>query len=445
MKISNQMNMIHLKKGTLKIQQPHLLKAIIGTGILSLPCAFRSCGLGLGILSTIVISFMSSYCAHTLVQSAHILYYKTKKSQMSYADVAETALSVGPTALKKFGKTARYVVDVGLFVSHFGTCTAYIVIVAKNIKDVLDYHQGGDHADVRVIIIILLLPLLFLTWIPDLKYLAPVSIIANIFMLTSLLTIFYWLTKDLITSDKIVRDGFNWIGIDETNDISWYSKYSQTFSIIIFSVGSIGIVMPLENKMKSPKNFVGPLGVLSQGTILFTFIYMTIGILGYLYNPKATEPIITLEMPMNADYWNSLMAQAVRILIALSVFCSFCLQFFISLGVSWIWIKDRFSKNKIIANYGLRISLVLSNVFLAIVFPDVLLLLNFVGGFGGSILGLFIPVLIETMTHWDDDSHWRILRHLKNLVIMFVAILAFYFATADSIRDIKNKFIQGKE
>lgn len=55
------------------------------------------------------------------------------------------------------------------------------------------------------------------------------------------------------------------------------------------------------------------------------------------------------------------MAQAVRILIALSVFCSFCLTFFISLGVSWIWIKDRFGKNKMVANYSLRISLVLSN------------------------------------------------------------------------------------
>lgn len=126
-------------------------------------------------------------------------------------------------------------------------------------------------------------------------------------MLSSLLTIFYWLTKDLITSDKIVRDGFNWIGIGETNDISWYSKYSQTFGIIIFSVGSIGIVMPLENEMKSPENLIGPFGVLSQATIVFTVIYMTIGSLGYLYNPKATESVITLEMPMDADYLNSLL------------------------------------------------------------------------------------------------------------------------------------------
>lgn len=85
------------------------------------------------------------------------------------------------------------------------------------------------------------------------------------------------------------------------------------------------------------------------------------------------------------------------------------------------------------------------SVFLAIVFPDVLLLLNFVGGFGGSILVFFLPVVIETMTHWDDKSHWRILRHLKNSVIMFVAVLAFYLATTDSIRDIKKKFIKETE
>lgn len=65
-------------------------------------------------------------------------------------------------------------------------------------------------------------------------------------------------------------------------------------------------MMPLENKMKTPEKLIGTFGVLSQGMILVTFIYTTIGILGYLYNPAATEDIITLEMPIAADYWNSL-------------------------------------------------------------------------------------------------------------------------------------------
>lgn len=47
-------------------------------------------------------------------------------------------------------------------------------------------------------------------------------------------------------------------------------------------------------------------------------------------------------------------AQIVKILIALAVFCTFGLQFFVCVEIVWNGIKDYFTKRPTIVNYVLR-------------------------------------------------------------------------------------------
>lgn len=47
-------------------------------------------------------------------------------------------------------------------------------------------------------------------------------------------------------------------------------------------------------------------------------------------------------------------AQVVKILIALAVYCTFGLQFYVCLDIAWNGIKDRFQKKPMLANYILR-------------------------------------------------------------------------------------------
>ncbi|XP_044014623.1 proton-coupled amino acid transporter-like protein pathetic [Aphidius gifuensis] len=409
----------------------HLLKASLGTGILSMGCAFRSSGLALGIISTILIGFISTYCAYILVKCAHILYHKCHKTQMSYADIAEAALAVGPKPFRKFAKLLRVIVDLGLFCIYYGACVACTVIVAKNFKQILDFHEihyNNEFIPLSWIIVVLLIPIILLTLIQDLKYLAPVSTIANGLMFGGLTIIFIWLVTELFGKDLIHQKGFNWIGIDENKSLSlsWYSKYSETFAITIFAMAAIGVVMPLENKMKTPKNFLGPVGILSKGMIFVTIIYMIAGILAYLKDPIATTDVITLEMPMDGTFLTSFMAQAARILISLSVFSSYCLCLFVCLEIIWNLIKNNFTDNPKRANYILKLILAVASVMLAFFFPNVIAILGIIGAFFLSILGLLVPVIIETITYWEDDNH-RVLRALKNIVIAIVALNALYF------------------
>lgn len=47
-------------------------------------------------------------------------------------------------------------------------------------------------------------------------------------------------------------------------------------------------------------------------------------------------------------------AQAVKILIALAVYCTFGLQFFVCLEIVWNGIKEHFTKRPVLVNYITR-------------------------------------------------------------------------------------------
>ncbi|CAH1990063.1 unnamed protein product [Acanthoscelides obtectus] len=85
----------------------HLLKASLGTGILSMPAAFQAAGLALGIFSTILVSIICTHCAYILVTSAHELYKRAHKTKMSFADVAEEACLRGPKWARGFAGPIR--------------------------------------------------------------------------------------------------------------------------------------------------------------------------------------------------------------------------------------------------------------------------------------------------------------------------------------------------
>lgn len=79
---------------------------------------------------------------------------------------------------KTFFSSNRVIVDGFLIVYQLGICCVYIVFVAKNVKQLVDYYFID--IDVKIHMVILLLPLIGLICIRNLKLLAPFSQFANI-------------------------------------------------------------------------------------------------------------------------------------------------------------------------------------------------------------------------------------------------------------------------
>lgn len=206
---------------------------------------------------------------------------------MSFSEVAEVAFANGPKWGRPYAKFSKILILVSLFATYFGTCSVYTVIIAKNYKQVLD-HQLGTDLEIRLCIAALLLPLILLAWVPNLKYLAPVSMVANMFMGLGLGITFYYLVKDLPAIDG------------NTVMLGKFAEMPQFFSIAIFAIEAIGVVMPLENQMKTPQNFVGVCGVLNVGMSGVSLVYILLGFLGFLRYGEITEENITLNLP-NAE------------------------------------------------------------------------------------------------------------------------------------------------
>lgn len=221
----------------------HLLKASLGTGILAMPVAFASAGTVVGIFATIFTAIVCTHCAYVLVKCAHVLYKRTRKTQMTFAEVASSAFDNGPSWMRPFSTFSSMTILSSLFVTYFGTCSVYTVIIAANFNQVYKHYSGSDMNE-QMAIAALLIPLILLAWVPNLKYLAPVSAVANVFMGVGLGITFYYLVDDMpAVSDRPMAVDF--------------MKIPSFFSIVIFAMEAIGVVMPLENSMKTPRNFIG--------------------------------------------------------------------------------------------------------------------------------------------------------------------------------------------
>lgn len=395
----------------------HLLKASLGTGILSMPAAFKASGLGMGIFLTVVVSVICTHCAYILVTSAHELYKKTRKTQMSFGDVAEESCLRGPAWGKKFAPYARQIIQIGLLVTYFMTCSCYTVIMANNFNYVVNHYIGYE-VEVRITIAVLLVPLIFLVYVPNLKYLAPFSMVANGFMAVSLGITFYYLV----------------INLKEVNEVPMVASISTMpifFSITIFAIEAIGVIMPLENNMGTPQSFVGLCGVLNQGMSGVTLVYILIGFFGYLAFGDKVEGAVTLNLPKDAYA-----AQVVNILVGGAVFCTFGLQFYVCIDIMWNFIKERYAKKEQLANYVMRTVMTFLCVTLAIAVPTIVPFVSLIGAFCFSILGLVVPIIIEMLTFWDKGFgkfNWKI---YKNIVVVFVAIMALIFGSKSAIEDI---------
>lgn len=55
--------------------------------------------------------------------------------------------------------------------------------------------------------------------------------------------------------------------------------------------------MPLENEMKSPKNFVGITGILNRSMCIVIALYVGVGLCGYLKYGSQIKSTITLNLP----------------------------------------------------------------------------------------------------------------------------------------------------
>lgn len=116
------------------------------------------------------------------------------------------------------------------------------------------------------------------------KYLAPFSTLANIITLVSFGIIAYYIFREPIS-------------FDDRHAVGKLEEFPLFFGTVLFALEAIGVILPLENEMRTPKAFGGKTGVLNKAMVVIVFLYVGMGLFGYLNYGSAISGSITLDLP----------------------------------------------------------------------------------------------------------------------------------------------------
>lgn len=115
-----------------------------------------------------------------------------------------------------------------------GCCCVYIVFVADNVKQVVDFHADSNW-DARIYMALLLPFLLALCLVRNLKYLAPFSMVANILVAAGLGITYYYIFEN-------VED----LNLESRPKFATFSQLPLFFGTAIFALEGIGVVSIIE-------------------------------------------------------------------------------------------------------------------------------------------------------------------------------------------------------
>ncbi|CAL4076625.1 unnamed protein product [Meganyctiphanes norvegica] len=349
---------------------------------------------------------------------------------LSYEETAEMCFKYGPKRVQSWSKVIGYIITSFLILTQLGFCCVYFVFVPQNIKQALECMiPGGTGISQLGFMACMIAPALLVCFIPSLKYLAPVSMFAGFIQIIGLVFTFYYMVRDLPDIAEPLPAFAGW------------AKLPLYFGSAIYAFEGIGLVLPLENKMRTPAAFGGATGVLNTGMMTVVLLYCAVGFFGYLEYGSTVQGSITLNLPAG-----EVIAQTVKILMGAAVFLSYPLQFYVPIEILKQTIESNIKdkKKQFYVEYGFRTALVLFTFTLAALIPNIGLFISLIGSVASSSLAIIFPPMMEIVTFWPNMGkyNWTL---WKCILIISLGLLGFVTGAVTSIQAILEFFENGSQ
>jgi solute carrier family 36 (proton-coupled amino acid transporter) len=411
----------------------HLLKGNIGPGCLSLPWAFSQLGIPLGVVMTFLVGFWTYYnCIILLDVKAR---QTSNRRTVTYSDLGEVA----------FGKTFRGFVTSSIVLLQMAICTVFLSFCSNNTQAFFHNYVPGVEVlgASKALNIMLILPIaIFLTLLPSLHALGPVSEIAIIILVSAfgILGVVLALNFDQRPTEMPTID---WV------------KVPMAVSGILYSFEGICIVLPLDATMRNRQRFIP---IFTQAYVIITIIYAVIGascvyVLGFV-----DDGSITAFLSSHPDkYKGDLLVTIANLLVSAAVIATYALTMFPCIEL-WCQAQERKARGDTLESdiseedwwggslaYGpfdtpaLRLSLIACTVIAAIAVPDVKQLIGLAGAVAGAVTALIFPPLLAL--HFEllerPEMSWC---KIEKFLLLSVGIVFGIFGTAAAIYDIYKSF-----
>ncbi|XP_019886860.2 proton-coupled amino acid transporter 1 isoform X2 [Ooceraea biroi] len=412
----------------------HLFKGNVGSGIFALGDAFKNAGLLLAPPLTIFLGVICVHAQHILIKCNEEVTRRVGDSTNTsgFAGTVEMCFATGPLRLRKYSIFMRKLVNVFLCITQLGFCCVYFVFISTNMKQVLDVH--GIVMEVHQHMAVVLIPIMLSTWIRNLKYLVPVSSIANFLMMAGYIATMYIMSFDLPS-------------ISERRYVADWNNLPLFFGTVIYSFEGITLVLPLKNEMKNPNNFNKPLGVLNVGMVIVGMMFVAIGFLSYLKYGDAVAGSVTLNLDSSEVvdgkiiYSQSSLPQCIKIAISLSILLTYALQFYVPIAIMWPAIVQQFGPFKwpVFTEIIFRSVMCLVTFVMAEAIPQLGLFISLVGAVSSTALALVFPPIIEMVVCWNNTG-LGFFTIAKDVTIVLIGVLGFATGTYESITSIIKAF-----
>ncbi|KAL0124911.1 hypothetical protein PUN28_006637 [Cardiocondyla obscurior] len=401
----------------------HLFKGNVGSGIFALGDAFKNAGLLLAPPLTIFLGIICVHAQHILIKcNEEVTQRVGDGTNMSgFAETVEMCFSTGPIGFRKYSTIMRKLVNVFLCITQLGFCSVYFVFISTNMKQVLDAH--GIKMDVGEHMAVILVPIILSTWIRNLKYLVPVSSIANFLIIAGYVSTIYIMSSDLPP-------------IRERRYVADWNNLPLFFGTVIYSFEGITLVLPLKNEMRKPSNFNKTLGVLNVGMVIVGTMFVAMGFLSYLKYGDTIEGSVTLNLESN-----QILPQCIKVAISLSILLTYALQFYVPIAIMWPAIVNRFGPFRwpVLMEIIFRSAMCLTTFVLAEAIPQLGLFISLVGAVSSTALALVFPPIIEMIVYWHN-TNLGFFTIAKDVMIVLIGVLGFVTGTYESVTSIVKSF-----
>ena len=280
------------------------------------------------------------------------------------------------------GPIGTYAVLAALIFTQAGFATAYVIFIADNMNLLYPSMSTTIYA-------LLQLPFLILIcWVRDLKWISPIAMSGILVIALAVVTVLVYCFGEL--SDHGIAHGA--VGYFDVR------TFPIAFGVAVYLFEGIGLILPLEAKMKKPEDFKPMMwGVhLIVATVVCAF-----GLIGYLTFYTCTLGPITNNLPGDGPL-------IVTTLWALNIalLFTFPVQMFPVFEIVEGALEDRLSNSKfrLPIFFLIRAGIVMLSVSLGIGIPDFDLFLGLIGGFGSAQLMFIIPPIAYYAAFKDELS-----------------------------------------
>eukprot|EP00026_Physarum_polycephalum_P009469 Phypoly_transcript_09594.p1 GENE.Phypoly_transcript_09594~~Phypoly_transcript_09594.p1 ORF type:complete len:457 (+),score=23.96 Phypoly_transcript_09594:99-1373(+) len=382
------------------------IKSFVGVGILEFPYAVQQSGLYAGIVLLLFIGIVSNYTMKTLVRCKDEI--KERLAQQEEEDTKNGTknheITYGDIGKYTFGPAGLYAVNFAIISSQIGFCCAYVIFIATNLNSMF------PEIHMRYFSLMYFPVFMLLSWLRNIKYLAPTSIFANFALLFAVAV--------------ILGHGFANFHIHHYTAIE-PKGLPIFFGIAVFGFEGINLALPIQASMKNQDHYWR---VLDKSMLVVGISYIAFGSLGYVCYGDNTESVITLSLPLH-----SAITTVVKVFLITELTFSYPVQLFPVHTICEAGMITSKTPYKWFLRSGFRACLVAVTVGIAVFIPHFDLFTALVGAFSNSLVTFIFPPIFFL---WIFRRKLLKIEIIVNIVILLLGIGASSISSYTAVKNI---------